>query len=56
MLQQRWGVSGMSIERWLANDPSFPKPLRFGDGKMARRFWNIVEIEAWERGRVAKSA
>jgi len=55
-LQQRWGVSHMFVERKLTLDPTFPKPIRLADGKMARRYWNIDEIEAWERGRVAKSA
>ena len=51
-LQQRWGVSHMFIERKLENDPTFPQPYRFGDSKIARRFWKISEIEAWERAQV----
>ena len=46
----------MFVERKLTLDPTFPKPIRLADGKMARRYWNIDEIEAWERGRIAKSA
>ncbi|MGI8851952.1 MAG: helix-turn-helix transcriptional regulator [Methyloceanibacter sp.] len=55
-LQQRWSVSHMFVERKLMLDPTFPKPIRLADGKIAHRYWNLDEIEAWERGRVAKLA
>jgi hypothetical protein len=55
-LQKRWGVSFMFIERLGKRDPNFPKPIRLADGKMARRYWQIDAIEAWERDRIAKSA
>jgi hypothetical protein len=40
----------MWIERRLADDPAFPKPVYFG----ARRFWPLAAIENWERAAVAK--
>jgi hypothetical protein len=45
-VRQRYGnVSHMWIERRLAVDPEFPKPIYFGD----RRYWEIVALESWER-------
>jgi hypothetical protein len=40
----------MWIERRLADDPEFPKPIYFG----ARRFWPVAAIEIWERMAAAK--
>jgi predicted DNA-binding transcriptional regulator AlpA len=45
------GVSHMWIERRLADDPEFPKPVYFG----ARRFWPVTAVERWERTRAANS-
>jgi predicted DNA-binding transcriptional regulator AlpA len=49
-LQIRYGVSDMSIWRWL-NDQNlkFPKPIYI----RRRRFWKLAELEAWERARAA---
>jgi predicted DNA-binding transcriptional regulator AlpA len=50
-LRQRYGgVSYMWIERRLADDPEFPKPVYLG----ARRFWPLTAVELWERTRAAK--
>ena len=48
----RYGVSHMFVERRLKDDPTFPKPTRFGKGT-GRRYWRIDEIEKWERARAA---
>jgi predicted DNA-binding transcriptional regulator AlpA len=53
-LAERWGVSGMFIERKIRTDPTFPQYSRFGDGRLACRRWILAEIEAWERSRVAR--
>lgn len=51
-LRNRYGgVSNMWIERRLADDPEFPKPIYFG----ARRFWSLAAVEVWERKTTAKS-
>jgi predicted DNA-binding transcriptional regulator AlpA len=49
-LQIRYGVSDMSIWRWL-NDQNlnFPRPIYI----RRRRFWKLAELEAWERARAA---
>ena len=44
------GVSHMWIDRRLADDPEFPKPVYFG----ARRFWPLAAVELWERKTSAK--
>ena len=52
---RRYGVTSMSIHRWLADpDLGFPKPFYLG----RFRFWRIAELEAWEstRPRSSKSA
>lgn len=45
------GVSFMWIERRLKDDPTFPKPVKFG----RLRFFDIDEVIAWERAQVLKS-
>ena len=44
-LRARYGnVSHMWVERRLAADSSFPKPIKMG----RLRFWKLSELEAWE--------
>jgi predicted DNA-binding transcriptional regulator AlpA len=46
-LRSRWGgCSHMFIERRLASDPAFPKPLKLG-GRL--RLWDVDQVEAYER-------
>ena len=55
-LAERWGVSGMFIERKIREDPTFPPCTRFGNGRLSQRRWDIDAIEAYERSRVAKAS
>jgi hypothetical protein len=57
-LRDRWSCSQMFIERKIRNDPSFPPYTRLGDNRpKARRWFDITDIEAYERSRVvARSA
>lgn len=49
-LQKRYGGrSHMWIERRLAADPDFPRPIYVG----RLRFWRLDQIEEYERARVA---
>lgn len=52
-LADRFGVSLMTVNRWLV-DPrvNLPQPYFVGQ----RRYWNLAEIEAWEKTRAAASA
>jgi predicted DNA-binding transcriptional regulator AlpA len=50
-LCDRWGgISTMTIERKLKDDPNFPRPRRLG----RLRVFDIPEIETYERGLVVK--
>jgi hypothetical protein len=52
-LQRRYGnISHMTVERRLAKDPSFPRPIKFGHLRM----WKISELENYERSLVTRSA
>ena len=47
-VRARYGVSDMSLWRWLKNeDLAFPHPIRINN----RRFWRLNELEAWEATR-----
>jgi predicted DNA-binding transcriptional regulator AlpA len=47
-VRARYGVSDMSLWRWLRNEAlGFPRPLRIN----GRRFWKLVDLEAWEDSR-----
>jgi predicted DNA-binding transcriptional regulator AlpA len=49
-VQARYGgCSHMFIERRLANDPTFPRPVYFG----RMRFWKLSELEKWEAAQAA---
>jgi hypothetical protein len=39
----------MFLERKLAKDADFPKPIKLGDGEGAWRMWALDEIAAYER-------
>ena len=44
----RYGVSGMSLWRWLQNEVlGFPEPRRIS----RRRYWKLSELQAWEASR-----
>lgn len=43
---QRYGVTSMTIHRWLVDDRlGFPKPIRIR--KM--RYWHLADLETWDR-------
>ena len=45
-VQHRYGsCSHMFIERRLASDPTFPRPVFMG----RLRFWRLSELEQWEK-------
>jgi predicted DNA-binding transcriptional regulator AlpA len=49
-LTERYDVVSRTIDRWLAySDLGFPKPLVIN----GRRYWDLSEIEQWERARAA---
>ena len=51
-LRERYGrCSHMFIERRLANDPTFPRPVFFG----RMRFWKLSDLEKWEKAQAARS-
>ena len=45
------GCSHMFIERRLANDPTFPRPVFLG----RMRFWKLADLEEWEKAQAARS-
>jgi predicted DNA-binding transcriptional regulator AlpA len=48
----RYGVSEMSINRWLRNPKlNFPKPIYIG----RFRYWRLSDLTRWERERAAGS-
>jgi predicted DNA-binding transcriptional regulator AlpA len=47
-VRSRYGVSDMSLWRWLRDDAlGFPQPIRIN----RRRFWRLSELKAWEASR-----
>ena len=45
---ERYGVTTRSIDRWEENPGlHFPKPLVIN----RRRYWNLSDLETWERQR-----
>jgi predicted DNA-binding transcriptional regulator AlpA len=52
---RRYGVGRMWIERRIL-DANFPKPIKFGPGVSAVRFWRRADLEQWEREREAMAS
>ena len=51
-LAERYGVVSRTIDRWLADpDLGFPKPCIVING---RRYWDLGEIEQWERAHAVR--
>jgi predicted DNA-binding transcriptional regulator AlpA len=52
-VRARYGISAMSIHRWLANPKlKFPKPLYIG----RYRYWRLADLAEWERQRASSRA
>jgi hypothetical protein len=52
-VRKRYGdVSAMWIERRLADDPNFPRPIYIAK----RRFFRLGDLVAWERHKAAAVA
>jgi predicted DNA-binding transcriptional regulator AlpA len=50
---ERYGRTPRTIERWLDDEKlNFPQPVYINRFK----YWNIDELETWERKRAAESA
>ena len=43
----------MFIERRLESDPNFPRPLKLGQ---RIRFYDLADIECWERTRIVAAS
>jgi predicted DNA-binding transcriptional regulator AlpA len=51
-VRQRYGVTDMSLWRWLKDESlAFPRPMRI----KGRRFWRLAELRAWEDARAENS-
>jgi predicted DNA-binding transcriptional regulator AlpA len=49
-VRARYGVSSMSIERWLQNAKlNFPRPMYIG----RYRYWRLADLAEWERARAS---
>jgi predicted DNA-binding transcriptional regulator AlpA len=49
-VRKRYGVSDMSLWRWLNNEAlGFPRPIRINK----RRFWRLNQLEGWEASRAS---
>jgi len=49
---ERYGVSDMTIYRWLQDDRmGFPKPTYFG----RNRYWRLADLKSWELAKAVKS-
>jgi hypothetical protein len=53
VLTARYSVVSRTIDRWLADAGlGFPQPLTINK----RRYWDLDEIEQWERARAGRCA
>jgi prophage regulatory protein len=50
---ERFGVHHLTPRRWVREDPTFPRPVKFSPGCTR---WRLSEIEAWEALKAKASA
>jgi predicted DNA-binding transcriptional regulator AlpA len=48
---ERYGVTSMTLYRWIASDLDFPAPVYLG----RFRYWKIADLLAWEASRPSSS-
>ncbi len=47
---KRYDVTRQTVWRWAANDPNFPKSIKFSAGCTR---WKLSDIQVWEFGKEA---
>jgi prophage regulatory protein len=53
-LQQCFDKSRSGLEKLRENDPSFPRPIKFGSTKQAGVYFVVAEVEAWLEGKISE--
>ena len=53
-LQQCFDKSRSGLEKLRENDPSFPRPIKFGSSKQAGVYFVVAEVEAWLESKISE--
>ena len=53
-LQQCFDKSRSGLEKLRENDPSFPRPIKFGSTKQAGVYFVVAEVEAWLERKISE--
>ena len=53
-LQQCFDKSRSGLEKLRENDPSFPRPIKFGPSKQAGVYFVVAEVEAWLESKISE--
>lgn len=46
------GQTRSGLDKLRKKDPSFPKPIKFGDTRQAAAYYVIAEVNAWLRSKI----
>ncbi|MFC0708097.1 helix-turn-helix transcriptional regulator [Azorhizophilus paspali] len=47
------GQTRSGLEKLRKKDPTFPKPIKFGDTRQSAAYYVIAEINAWLQAKIA---
>lgn len=53
-LQRCFDKSCSGLEKLRSNDPSFPRPIKFGPSKQAGVYFVVAEVEAWLESKICE--
>lgn len=48
------GMSRSGGEKLKQNDPTFPKPIKFGESRQAAVYYSVIEVEAYMAAKIAE--
>ncbi len=53
-LQDRLDLTRGGLEKLRKKDPSFPKPIKYGNNRQAAAYYVVAEVEAWLQAKIAE--
>ncbi len=51
-LCRKLGVTRSGLEKLKKKDPTFPRPIKFGETRQSAAYYVAAEVEAWLRAKI----
>ncbi|KXS37461.1 MAG: hypothetical protein AWU55_2337 [Halomonadaceae bacterium T82-2] len=53
-LCRSWDMTRSGLDKLSKNDPTFPRPIKFGQTRQAGCYFVVAEVEAWLEAKMAE--